>query len=113
MSNGHEKPQEKVIITMDPEEFNEVVKRVHSFLLNRVEKAKEKKDAKPSERSSEKHIEAAKDVFVFVHMMQLIEQMSEEISDLRDIIESVGNQEQRSNVSSFETFSTPKKTYWN
>ena len=78
------------LITLDPEEFNEVVKRVHAFLLSRVENAKVKKDLRPTVRTETNHIETAKDVYVFVQMMDLIEHMSAEISDLREIISAVG-----------------------
>lgn len=99
---------------MDPEEFNDVVKRVHTFLIHRVEKAKEKRVEKPSPKSERQHVEATKDAFVFVHMMQLIEQMSEEISDLRDILDSISDSgERKSPVSSFEMFSKPKKFFPN
>lgn len=108
------KKEGTVLVTLDPEEFNDVVKRVHTFLLNRAERAKEKKEIQPSERAQSKHIEAAKDVFVFVHMMELIENMSEEISDLRDILAASGGlEEENSVVSSFNMFSTNKKHYVN
>lgn len=108
------KREETILVTLDPEEFNDIVKRVHEFLLARAQKAKEKKEAKPSDRASENHIEAAKDVYVYVHMMELIERMSEEISDLRDILTSMGGiEEPRSVVSSFDMFSKNKKHYVN
>jgi hypothetical protein len=90
MSNGQEKTEEMKLVTLDPEEFDAVVKRVHVLLLHRLHRAKIKKDNKPSERSDENHIESAKDVFVFVHMLDLIEHMSAEISDLRDLVTSMG-----------------------
>jgi N-glycosylase/DNA lyase len=105
---------EITLVTLDPEEFNDVVKRVHSFLLSRAERAKEKKELKPSNKTQSNHVEAAKDVFVFVHMMELIEQMSEEISDLRDILSAMGGgPEEKSVVSSFDMFSSNKKHFVN
>jgi hypothetical protein len=86
MSSG---PSDKSkLVSLSPEEFNSVVKRVHNFLVNRAEKAKEKMIATPTPRSELNEVEAAKDVFVFVHMMELIEYMSNEIHDLRDMVHS-------------------------
>lgn len=113
MSSGREK-EDKILITLDPQEFNEVVKRVHTFLMKRVDKAKQKKKTRPSDRADNNHIEAAKDVFVFVHMMELIDHMSEEITELRDIITAMGGMEEReSTISSFEMFAKSKKSYLN
>jgi hypothetical protein len=81
--------------------------------MHRVEKAKEKMDSKPSDRSSNKHIEAAKDVFVFVHMLQMIEAQTEEITELRNFLDTVSEEEEPSQVSSFEQFSGSKKKYLN
>lgn len=111
MSNGHENKQEEVtLVSLDPEEFDQVVKRVHNFLLKRVTKAKEKKDAKPSERAADKHVEAAKDVFVFVHMIELIEHMSERIAELQGIIAGEGP---TTNLEVPEMFSLKKGSYLN
>jgi uncharacterized protein YidB (DUF937 family) len=47
-------------------------------------------------------------------MMELIEQMSEEISDLRDILSAMGGgPEEKSVVSSFDMFSSNKKHFVN
>ena len=93
MSDGPKSkpPEEMKIVTVDPEEFNEIVKRVHEMLSNRMEKAREKKDMRPTKRSYKNHVEAAKDVYVFAHMIQLIEHMSHEISDLRDMLSVSGD----------------------
>jgi len=90
MSDGPKKLEEVRIVTVDPEEFNEIVKRVHEMLANRMEKAKEKKETRPTKRSRKNHVEAAKDVHVFSHMIKLIEHMSHEISNLRDMLSSIG-----------------------
>lgn len=113
MSDGH-KIEEKRLVTVDPEEFNEIVKRVHEFLVSRADKAKEKKDTRPTAKADQIYIENVKDAYVFAHMVELIEHMSEEISDLRDILASVGGfEDQKSAVSSFELFSADKKNYIN
>jgi hypothetical protein len=111
MSDGRKnKPDEMKLITVDPEEFNDIVKRVHGLLVNRVEKAKDRKDAKPTKRADKNHVEAAKDAFVFVHMMELIEHMSSEISDLREIIAGLGEAQQEG-LDLPDMFS-PKKTHF-
>lgn len=111
MSNGPNKSEEMQLITMDPEEFNQVLKRLHEFLLKRAEKAKEKKSLKPSHRAEVSHIEAAKDVFVLVHMIELVEHMSGEISELRAILSAMGADEVDSPVP--EMFSSKKTGYLN
>lgn len=85
MSSGQEKPLK--LITLDPDEFNRVVKRVHEFLLKRADKAATKWREQPSEKNEEKCEETAKDVFALVHMLELIEHMTGEISDLRSMLE--------------------------
>jgi hypothetical protein len=93
-----------------------VCQRVHAFLLNRAEKAKVKRDKEPTEKSDEKHLEAAKDVFVFVHLMELVESMTQEILDLRQIIGSIGEDIEDSSGPldhTPEMFSSPKKTFLN
>lgn len=111
MSNGHEVEKEKQLITIDQEEFNEVLKRVHNILLNRAERAQVKKIAKPCKKTEERHIETVKDVFALTHMVELVEHMTEEIAELREALEFEGNR--KSTVRSFEMFSTAKKEYIN
>ncbi len=109
MPSGPEnKPEEKQMVVLSPEEFNAVVKRVHEFLLFRTEKARAKKEAKPSDRAESKHLEAAKDVFVFVHMLELIEHMAAEIADLRGMLAAMGVENQE--VELPEMFAVAKKT---
>jgi hypothetical protein len=74
------------VVTVDQDEFNEVLKRVHQMLISRAEKARDKNIAHPTERNDEKRIEAIKDVYALVHMMELVEHMSEEITDLRELM---------------------------
>ena len=89
--NGHEdRPDETHLITLDPEGFSAVVRRVHEFLVHRAEKAVVKKEAHPTKRSMSNYIETSKDLFVFTHMMEMIEHMSQEISELREIVSQVG-----------------------
>ena len=99
------------LVSLSPDEFNSVVKRVHSFLMNRAERAKDKFNRSPSEKSEEKEIEAAKDVFVFVHMMELIEHMAGEIHDLRDLLSEA--QEELSEPEVPEMYSTKKGSFVN
>ena len=77
-------------ITMDPEEFNRVCKRLNQMLTSRVEKAWEKKQRKPTKKTSNNHIEATKDAFAFIHLMELVEHMSEEIYGLRMELQTLG-----------------------
>lgn len=107
------------VVTLDQDEFNKVCKRVHSLLMTRVEKAREKKEKQPTKKSAHNHIEASKEVFVFVHLLELVENMTEEISDLRAIISQVtGDDDEETptrNVTTTvpEMFSMKKKTYLN
>lgn len=109
------------VVTLDQEEFNKVCKRVHSLLMTRVEKAREKKEKQPTKKATHNHIEASKEVFVFVHLLELVENMTEEISDLRAIISQVAGEDDdddetpRRNVTTTtpEMFSMKKKTYLN
>lgn len=99
-------------MTLDQEEFNSVVKRVHEMLLVRAEKANDRKKTRPTPRSISKHVEAAKDVYVFIHMMELIEHMSHEISDLREMLSAIGDVEDEDTRMS-DIFSAKKKNYIN
>jgi len=101
------------VVTLDQEEFNEVCKRVHSFLLSRAEKAKKKCDAKPTKRSSSMHVEASKEVFVFVHLLELVENMTEEISDLRSIISNVSGPDEDDTVATPQIFAQSRKRFLN
>jgi hypothetical protein len=123
MSAGQKKKETDItgpnVVTMDQNEFNKVCKRVHAMLLSRAEKARGKKEKKPTKKSAETHIETSKDVFVFVHLLELVENMTEEISDLRNIISQVAGdedfEEEPKNVTKGwpEMFSTNKKRYVN
>lgn len=118
MSGGRKKKQDDIVgpnvVTLDQEEFNEVCKRVHAFLLNRAEKARERKEKKPSRRSLKNHIETSKEVFVFVHLLELVENMTEEITDLRGIITSVSPDDEEPTARNVpELFTTNKKRYLN
>ena len=113
MSSGPKKssPETPVYISMDHEEFGDVCRRVHEMLLSRAEKAKNRRDVRPTSRSEKNHIEAAKDAFAFSHMMELVEAMSEEISNLREIVITSG--EMRESSETPEMFSGPKKKFLN
>ncbi len=116
MSDGpkNKPPEELKIVTVDPEEFNEIVKRVHEMLSNRMDRAKEKKEMRPTKRSYKNHVEAAKDVYVFAHMIQLIEHMSHEISDLREMLSTVGDfVDEGPNADMPNMFSSKKTSYLN
>ncbi len=93
MSDGHKSSsseKESRLITLSPEEFGQVVRRVHDFLVHRAERARTRKGSHPSERAAARHVEASKDAFVFVHMMELIEHLSNEIVGLRQALAVVG-----------------------
>lgn len=68
---------------MDSEEFNKVCKRLNEMLTARVEKAWEKKRRRPTKKADQSHIEASKEAFAFIHLLDLVEHMSAEIHDLR------------------------------
>ena len=76
---------------MDSEEFNKVCKRLNAMLTTRVEKAWEKKQRRPTKKSDENHIEASKEAFAFIHLLDLVEHMSAEIHDLRMEMATVGS----------------------
>jgi hypothetical protein len=99
---------------MSTEEFGDVCQRVHNLLRERADHAKEKRDRKPSARSKDVYVETSKDVFVFVHLMELVEHMTNEIGDLRQIIASMGYEEDDgpSQVGSF-SFGESGKKYLN
>jgi hypothetical protein len=110
MSNGHEE-KEMVYITMDPEEFNRVCRRLNEMLSSRVSKAWSKRNRLKTERAEQNHVEAAKDAYAFIHLLQLIEHMSEEICELRSELESLPDGEFEDE---FEVASQPRgKVYMN
>lgn len=97
MSDGPKKSNsleaETTYITMDPEEFNEVCKRLNQMLTSRVEKAWQKKSKTPSNKAVKNHVEAAKEAFAFIHLLDLVEHMSQEIFELRQEVEVLGGDE--------------------
>jgi hypothetical protein len=110
MSSGHEIKQTGVrLITLEPEEFNRVVKRVHDLLVRRMESARKRSGGRPTDKAERNHVEAAKDHFVFTRMMELIEHMSGEISDLQDIL-AANEPEQESDPTELPEMFAPKKT---
>jgi hypothetical protein len=106
------------IVRVSTEEFMEICHRVHDLLMARTDRAKKKSDARPSAQNHDKYIENSKEVFVFVHLMELVENMTAEIGDLRQIIAGMGegpadHQNERPRAMSSVVSSTPKKTYLN
>jgi len=96
MSDGPKKndiPAETTYITMDPEEFNEVCKRLNQMLTSRVEKAWQKTSKTPSSKAVQAHVEAAKEAFAFIHLLDLVEHMSEEIFELRQEVDALTGDE--------------------
>lgn len=88
MSGGRkEKRQETLMITLDPEEFNEVTKRLHQKLQDQLQEAKERRDKRATKQAVSDHVEAAKELFVLVHMMELIDHLTEEVATMRENIE--------------------------
>jgi len=91
MSSGPRKKEqaETTFITMNSEEFKAVCKRLNVLLTARVEKAWEKKQRRPTKRADKNHVEASKEAFCFIHLMDLVEHMSREIHGLRTEIELI------------------------
>lgn len=67
------------VVTLSTDEFGEICQRLHKFLLDRAEDAQDRCTNRPTKRNKENQVELAKDVFVFVHLMELVESMTEEI----------------------------------
>lgn len=88
MSGRKEKQAEPVMITLDPEEFNAVAKRLHQRLQDQLQEAKQRRDKRATKQAVSEHVEAAKELFVLVHMMELIEHLTEQLAALRDDVES-------------------------
>jgi hypothetical protein len=115
MPDGNKKnAPETTYITMDPEEFNEVCKRLNQLLSSRVEKAWEKKSRRPSKRSADNHIEAAKEAFAFIHLLDLVEHMSNEIYELRQEVDTLSEMDEDDDTPPSQVFSGPqRKQYLN
>lgn len=108
MSNGRKNISgETQLITLSPEEFAAAVKRVQKFLLNRAERAQARKQAQPTKRAAAGQVRAAEDLFVFTHMMELVEYLSGEIGNLRQVLTMMGG---RSEESRMPDLFVPKKT---
>jgi hypothetical protein len=119
MSAGRKKKEPEFtgpnVVTLDQEEFNRVCKKVHSLLMERVNRARLRKEKTPGSKSDNNFIEVSKEVFVFVHLLELVDNMTEEISDLRSIIAQVTHGDEDTNpiTSSPEMFSSTKKRFLN
>lgn len=117
MSDGPKKndlPEDTVYITMDPEEFSEVCKRLNQMLSSRVERAWQKKSKKPSSKATKNHVEAAKDAFAFIHLMDLVEHMSQEIFELRQEVQVLSETDDLDDDVPAQIFAPPsKKSYLN
>jgi predicted ester cyclase len=68
---------------MDAQDLKKVCHRINELLNSRAQKAWEKQKKHPTAKSQENHIEASKDAFAFVHLMEMIDHMTHEIHDLR------------------------------
>ena len=102
------------VVTLDQEEFNRVCKKVHSHLMERVGRARLRKERNPGIAAERNFIELSKQVFVFVHLLELVDSMAEEISDLRSAISHISaDEEHGSPVSGPEMFSLAKKRFMN
>lgn len=120
MSDGPKKLDEPVVVTMTTEEFGEVCQRVHTFLIKRAERARQRREYRTNPKTREDQVETAKDVFAFVHLMEMVDHMSEEIANLRQIIAGAGIEE--ADPDEFagaqeevlpEMFAGPRKQYLN
>lgn len=81
-------------VTLSVEEFNEVIHRVHHILGNRVERAWRKRCTAKTDRNVKSHVEASKDAFAFMHVLSLIDSMTEEIHMLRVHIEQLSDEDE-------------------
>ena len=101
------------VVTVDQDEFNDVLKRVHRMLISRAEKARDKHLAHPTPLNDTKRIDAVKDVYALVHMMELVEYMSEEITDLRELMHLEEQLEGNVTTETPEMFSQDKTKFIN
>jgi hypothetical protein len=115
MPDGNRKIEpemEPTYITIDPEEFNEVCKRLNKMLHSRLERAWQKKSRRPSSRTVKNHVEAAKEAFAFIHLLDLIEHMSQEIYELRQEV-GAGDEFEEETEGMGVFSNSPKKNYMN
>jgi hypothetical protein len=98
------------VVSLSTEEFGQICQRVHKHLLDRAEDAHEKCKKHPTDRSRDVQVETAKDVFVFVHLMELVEGMTKEILEHRQRL-AENMVDDPSEIP--ELFSTAKKEYLN
>ena len=106
MSNRTEKDTTHII--MEQAEFSAVVERVHRFLLDRAEHAKDERDRNENPATASAHVEAVKDVFVLVHTLELIEHLSSEVGELRETVQEMGGSDE--GESAFPQMFAVKKT---
>ena len=92
MSKKDEVPGTR-FVTMDAEEFTNVCQRLHEMLNGRVNKAWKKYQKTADDKDSDNHVEASKDAFAFVHLLEMVEHMTEEIRDMREALHSAGYEE--------------------
>ena len=86
MSNGPKGKHEvgtTRFITLDADEFNKVCQRLHKMLSSRVDKAWKKHAKHPTDKSSDNHVEASKDAFAFIHLMEMVESMTAQIAEMQ------------------------------
>ena len=108
MSNVPKKKLEEVtFVTMDAKDLNKVCRRINELLNSRAQKAWEKQKKRPTQKSQENHIEASKDAFAFVHLMEIVEHMTHEIHDLRMELAIVADDDDDDNITSI--VSQPRK----
>lgn len=113
MSGGQNK-KEPQLVTVTTEEFGEICQRVHKFLLDRADEAKGRRDKRATKKNVEDHLEFSKDVFAFVHLMELVDNMTTEIQELRDIINAIGMDADPDGDEDLpELYSAPKKQFLN
>ena len=113
MSRGRKKTTSQVLVTVTTEEFGEICQRVHRHLLDRAEDAQHQRDQRATKRAIEKQVDTAKDLFVFTHLMSLVDSMTDEIAELRSIIEGMGAEFPEEEDVLPEMYSTPKKQFVN
>jgi hypothetical protein len=106
-----EQSQEPQLITMTNDEFGPACQRIHSQLVSRMKKLKVKHDRGTA--TQDDFVEASKDVFAFVHLMELVEAMTDEIAQLRSLAEANGFVEEEERVIGISSLVPTKKSYLN
>jgi hypothetical protein len=80
MSDGH-KIEDDLVITMTTEEFGQICKDVHKMFIDKCDEAKNKNKDHPTKKTKNEYVRCAKEAFVFSHLLELVDSMSNELND--------------------------------